>query len=541
MTPDSARVEAAILGAVLLDNEVWPQTASLEPGDFSLSANGIIYSRMRDLLDSGRPVDMITLSVELEQHSEVEAIGGVEYLSSLIDGVVERPSIAYYVKIVRSAAGARAVAHGTEAICELARKGLAVPELRARLADLERLAGQYESSNSAAPIRGFDSVPNLLTMQIDPMDYVVQGLIPSRSLTLWTGTDGTAKTFLAQKMAVAVSTGAKFLGAQCRKMPVLYLDYENPNFVVRQRLELMGAEPNNLNLKVWGTWLAEQPPQIGNQILPTIAKEVRPLMLFDPFRYSHGAEENDSTEMMQVMKDLRACVVAGATVIVFHHPAKVEGSTGRGSTAIRGAVDLAYMQELSDETSLITLRCVKNRFGERPVLTIRPDFEEGTFELTDSPKFTKKMEDVDTLAEIIRVNPGATQNRILEKWGGNKNHGISLLKEYNGSRWDVVKDGQSFRYSQPVQESCTGLSTGVPVGSVPVVLGDRYTGTHPLGCTGSTGRPRPGDVKTGTESEPTPEPTAETPPVHCHVHPQNTTKWWTRPDRSKVCGLCHPN
>jgi hypothetical protein len=501
---DSIRVEAAVLGAVLLDNALWSQAARLDLGDFSLPANGIIYSSMRDLLDTGRPVDMITLPAELEQHGELDPIGGAAYLSSLIDGLPDRPSIEHYVKMIRGNAGARHVAHGTEAICELARKGADVSDLRAHLADLDRVAGQYESSNSPAPIRGFDSVPDLLTMQIDPMDYVVQGLLPRKSLTLWTGIDGTAKTYLAQNLAIAVSTGGKFLGAQCRKLPVLYLDYENPNFVVRSRLELMGAT-RGPNLRIWGTWITEQPPQVGNQLLPAIAKAVEPLMIFDPFRYAHGAEENDATAMMQVMKDLRGYVSAGATVVILHHPAKVEGSTGRGSSAIRGAVDLAYMQELSDETGLITLRCVKNRFGERPVLTIRPDFEEGTFELTDSPQFAKMMADVEALAEIIRREPWLAQNQVLERWGGNKNRGIRLLKEYTGSRWEMAPKGRSFLYGPSVQESCTDAGTDDTDDPGQGCLGDRYIGTHPF-----RGVPivpiDPGGIENSEKSNTAPEP-----------------------------------
>jgi hypothetical protein len=508
---DSIRVEAAVLGAVLLDNALWSQAAPLDSGDFSLPANGIIYSCMRDLVDTGRPVDMITLSVELERHGDLEPIGGVAYLSSLIDGLPDRPSIDHYVKMIRGNAGARHVAHGTEAICELARTGADVSNLRAHLLDLDRLAGQYESNNSPAPIRAFDSVPDLLTIQIDPMDYVVQGLLPRKSLTLWTGIDGTAKTFLAQKMSIAVSTGGKFLGAQCRKMPVIYVDYENPDFVVRARLELMGAEPNP-NLKIWGTWLPEQPPQVGNQLLLTIAKAVRPLMIFDPFRYAHGAEENDSTEMMAVMKNLRAYVVAGATVIILHHPAKAEGSTGRGSTVIRGAVDLAYLQELSDETGLITLHSVKNRFGERPMLTIRPDFEEGTFELTDSPRFAKMMADVDAMAEIICATPWLSQNQVIERWGGPKRRGMRLLKEYAGARWEVVKKGQASCYGPLVQGDYTSACTSAPVSPGVLELVHR---PEQLG--------------------------AEPSPPRCYVHPKNTGAWWALGDGSPVCGHCHPN
>jgi len=103
--PVSMEAERSILGAVLLDNTLYDQAAEhLTPDDFSLEAHRRIYSRMRDLQETGRPVDMITLVEELDRRKEVEAIGGVAYLSSLIDGVPERPSIEHYVRIVRDKA-----------------------------------------------------------------------------------------------------------------------------------------------------------------------------------------------------------------------------------------------------------------------------------------------------------------------------------------------------------------------------------------------------------------------------------------------------
>ncbi len=103
--PVSMEAERSILGAILLDNSLYDQAAeNLTPDDFSLDAHRRMYSRMRDLQESGRPVDMITLVEELDRNKEVEAIGGVAYLSSLIDGVPERPSIEHYVRIVRNKA-----------------------------------------------------------------------------------------------------------------------------------------------------------------------------------------------------------------------------------------------------------------------------------------------------------------------------------------------------------------------------------------------------------------------------------------------------
>ena len=103
--PVSMEAERSILAAILLDNTLYDQAAeNLSPDDFSLDAHRRIYSRMRDLQETGRPVDMITLVEELDRRKEVEAIGGVAYLSSLIDGVPERPSIEHYVRIVRNKA-----------------------------------------------------------------------------------------------------------------------------------------------------------------------------------------------------------------------------------------------------------------------------------------------------------------------------------------------------------------------------------------------------------------------------------------------------
>ena len=100
--PASIDAERSILGAILLESLLFDQAAELKPDDFSLDAHRRIFSRMRDLQDSGRPVDMITLAEELDRRKEVEAVGGVAYLSSLIDGLPERPSIEHYVGIVRN-------------------------------------------------------------------------------------------------------------------------------------------------------------------------------------------------------------------------------------------------------------------------------------------------------------------------------------------------------------------------------------------------------------------------------------------------------
>ncbi len=108
--PANVEAERSILGAILLDNFAYNQAAEvLRIEDFSLDSHRRIYSRMVDLAESSRPIDMITLIEELDRHKDLQPIGDVAYVSSLVDGVPERPSIEHYVKIVRDKALLRGV------------------------------------------------------------------------------------------------------------------------------------------------------------------------------------------------------------------------------------------------------------------------------------------------------------------------------------------------------------------------------------------------------------------------------------------------
>src|SRR5579864_5111205 len=114
--PANVEAERAILGAILLDNLAFNQAAEhLKAEDFLLDSHRRIYARMVDLAESSRSIDLITLAEELGRHSELEAIGGAAYVSGLLDGVPDRPSIEHYIKIVRDKALLRGLIHAANA------------------------------------------------------------------------------------------------------------------------------------------------------------------------------------------------------------------------------------------------------------------------------------------------------------------------------------------------------------------------------------------------------------------------------------------
>jgi replicative DNA helicase len=100
--PANLDAEKTILGAILLDNAAHAEAAeAIKSDDFSLDSHRRIFLRMSELVDSGRAVDIVTLSNELARYKEVEAVGGVAYLASLTEGLPRRPVIEDYIRIVK--------------------------------------------------------------------------------------------------------------------------------------------------------------------------------------------------------------------------------------------------------------------------------------------------------------------------------------------------------------------------------------------------------------------------------------------------------
>ncbi len=114
--PANIEAERSILGAILLDNFSYNEAAEhLRPEDFSLDSHRRIYTRIMELMESSRPADFITLIEELRRSKELESIGDVGYISGLMDGVPDRPSIEHYIRIVRDKSLLRGLIHAANA------------------------------------------------------------------------------------------------------------------------------------------------------------------------------------------------------------------------------------------------------------------------------------------------------------------------------------------------------------------------------------------------------------------------------------------
>lgn len=115
--PHSAEAERAVLGAVLLDNRVFDQAAELLVSeDFYLESHRRIFDTIVSLAGASRAIDILTLREELTRRTDMEAVGGVAYIASLVDGVPRIANIEHYARIVKEKSVLRKLVHSANEI-----------------------------------------------------------------------------------------------------------------------------------------------------------------------------------------------------------------------------------------------------------------------------------------------------------------------------------------------------------------------------------------------------------------------------------------
>jgi replicative DNA helicase len=103
--PQNIDAEQAILGAIMMENTSFDRVVeSITADDFYRESHRRIFLSMLDLNEAGESVDIITLSEALRKNGDIEKVGGVAYISSLVNTVPNAANVRYHCKIVREKA-----------------------------------------------------------------------------------------------------------------------------------------------------------------------------------------------------------------------------------------------------------------------------------------------------------------------------------------------------------------------------------------------------------------------------------------------------
>ena len=99
--PQAVEVEAAVLGAMLLDQEgISAVLEIIDDTAFYRDAHRKIYNAIVALYERNEPTDLLTLTTELNKRQQLADVGGAFYLAGLVDNVSTAANIEYHAKIV---------------------------------------------------------------------------------------------------------------------------------------------------------------------------------------------------------------------------------------------------------------------------------------------------------------------------------------------------------------------------------------------------------------------------------------------------------
>ena len=105
LPPHNTEAEESVLASLLIDPEAIELVAPLlGASDFYHPQNRDIFAAMLRLFDRRQPTDFVMVCDELERAGQLEAVGGVVYLSRLLTVVPTPVHVEYYGRVVERTA-----------------------------------------------------------------------------------------------------------------------------------------------------------------------------------------------------------------------------------------------------------------------------------------------------------------------------------------------------------------------------------------------------------------------------------------------------
>ncbi len=242
LIPHSREAEEAVIGAVLINPEAYYTIAQfLQVNDFYIHRHRWIWETFTRLLEQRCPIDILTVTQDLERVGHLAEVGGPAYLIALVNNVPTSLHAESYGRIIEQAAIRRRMLEAANQVAKLAYQEdatlesvigesekaifaagerLTIRDLRPASAVLSDLYDQIEQRSRQ------DEIAGIPTGFID-LDSILQGLQPSDFVVV-AGRPGMGKTSFLLSVAKTA--------AQVRKKTTALFTLEMANEQLMQRM-----------------------------------------------------------------------------------------------------------------------------------------------------------------------------------------------------------------------------------------------------------------------------------------------------------------
>jgi replicative DNA helicase len=168
--PQNLEAEMAVLGAMLIDEDAVGLAAeNLQSNCFYKDTHRKIFDATLALFSVNKAVDLITLTDELKRSATLQEIGGVGYLTSLVNSVPTTANISHYINIVREKSILRTLINNANKVIALCYES--EDDIERVVDDAEKLI--FEVSDNR-PRAGFLHLKEIIKDSIETIDMLYQ-------------------------------------------------------------------------------------------------------------------------------------------------------------------------------------------------------------------------------------------------------------------------------------------------------------------------------------------------------------------------------
>ena len=242
--PNNLEAEMAVIGSILVDREMLAAVGEIvRPADFYAHVHETIFGVLLDLYERAEPLDKISVSEELRRRGILERVGGLSYISALMETVQTAASARYYATIVREKSVLRSLIHAGTEITQLGYEAEEdVPRALDRCEQLVYTIGERRGVTEFMPVnrlmkKVFDNIDKRfhsrgdrtgLTAGFRDIDAMTTGFQPGNFVII-AGRPGMGKTSFALNMAVAAAREEE-------ATPIAFFSLEMSNSELIERL-----------------------------------------------------------------------------------------------------------------------------------------------------------------------------------------------------------------------------------------------------------------------------------------------------------------
>lgn len=127
--PNDQKAEQAVIGAMLISSDhARKALEELKPEDFFWDNNREIFNALSSLNDNLVPLDMVTLVNELNKRGTLEIVGGLDYISLMMDAVPVQANIDNYIDILHEKTTLRQLITMSQEIMSKTYEGTEAPQ-----------------------------------------------------------------------------------------------------------------------------------------------------------------------------------------------------------------------------------------------------------------------------------------------------------------------------------------------------------------------------------------------------------------------------